>query len=278
MPLSRSSVAVLARKHPHNAELLRVFVPLVRAQKQCLEDADAVELPQIDTALFSAGKSWMQADEIPYTDGFLKKSITKVANAAIKAMPQQKEAFAGLKQFLRSNPAAARELIALRLRNSLDKADKWAAKHAQPADPAAMLAMLLGGVVAQRFERAARGTDLPSWSKGHCPVCGSSPHGSLLKEKEGRRFLHCSLCGHQWRYSRTACPACDQEAGDKLSLFFLEDTPDERAEACDICKHYLLSLDTRNLSAVELPLELHFMCMAPLDLLMQEKGYSPVGE
>jgi FdhE protein len=44
--------------------------------------------------------------------------------------------------------------------------------------------------------------DLETWPKGYCPVCGSLPSLSLLKEEVGKRYLLCSFCGYQWRIDR----------------------------------------------------------------------------
>ena len=44
--------------------------------------------------------------------------------------------------------------------------------------------------------------DPENWPRGYCPVCGSLPSLSLLKEEVGKRYLLCSFCGYQWRTDR----------------------------------------------------------------------------
>ena len=105
-------------------------------------------------------------------------------------------------------------------------------------------------------------------------MCGSPAHATCLRGKEGRRFLQCSLCRHEWRFSRSVCPSCAQESIQNLLVFHLDGKPEERAEACDACKRYLLGQDQREL-ADAVPLELAVLCMLPFDLMMQEKGYLP---
>jgi FdhE protein len=125
------------------------------------------------------------------------------------------------------------------------------------------------------MERAAQSRVLPSWAQGHCPICGSRPHGTSLREKEGKRFLQCSLCRHEWQFSRTTCPACGQDSPQEIELFFLENVRQQRAEVCKICKHYLLCVDMREMGD-DTPLKILLLCMTHLDLLMQEKEYIPV--
>lgn len=275
MTTSSSFLTRLQDTHPHSTALLHVFAPLLQAQKALAQtkDAEDMVLPAFDALSFTGGKSWMQASELPCTDAFLKKAVTRLANESAKVLPQQKEAFDALKSHLHKNLLDARLLAQYRMQGALPKAKSWAKKQQLPQEPAAMLAMLLGGAVAQQVRHAASKQDLASWNKGYCPICGSLPHGSLLKDTEGARFLQCSLCAHEWRYARTACPICKQQDSTHLDIFFTEDHPEERAEACALCKHYLLALDTRKLADSDPPLELYLLCMAPLDILMQEKGY-----
>lgn len=276
MPLSRSSIARLAKKHPHSAGLIKVFAPFLRVRNKLAASGEQVVLPPLDPASFAAGKPWMQTREFPYSDALLRKAITQFTNAAAKALPAQAEAFAGLKDYLRRTPSAAKDLVGFRLEGQLSTIKNWAKKHGQPQDAAALLATLLSAAMARHIRIAAQEHTLPAWNKGYCPLCGSLPQGSVLKHTEGYRYLHCSLCGHQWQYARTACPACEQGDSKNIPLFFLEDHPEERAEACTVCNQYLLGLDTRKMADSEPPLDLHFLCMGPLDILMQEKGFSPL--
>lgn len=287
MTISKTAVAQLGKNHPHSVELLEAFVPLINTQYKLVQAPDAasnVQIPPLDEQAFAAGKAWMQAAALPCTPAFLKKSCTQLCNAAVKALPKQADAFGALKDFFKSHPGELRELANFHLRGTLEAAKLWAQQHGLSPEPTALLSTLLGGTLAQTARAAAEmqvdtrpeyQAALNGWKKGCCPVCGSVPHGSSLRHKEGERYLHCSLCGHAWRYPRTACPLCEQQDAAKISLFFIEDRPEERAESCDVCKHYLLSVDTRAWADESLPLSLYFLCMAPLDLLMQEKGYAP---
>lgn len=287
MVISKTSVTHLKKIHPHSTELLKVFAPLMNAQQELAQAFVTTEIMHsftLDMHEFTSGKPLLDISMVHYPAAFSKKACTKLCTVASRVLPQQSAAFSDLKAFFKTHKDLLRDLTNFRLQGNLAAARPWAQQHAQQPEPTALLSMLLGGAVAQGL-RAALLTHvklqpeyqqaLAGWSKGYCPVCGSLPHGSSLKNIEGERYLHCSLCAHSWRYSRTACPLCEQTDSEKISLFYIEDHPEERAEACECCKHYLLSVDTRKLAEENPPLDLYFLCMGPLDMLLQEKGYMP---
>ena len=113
------------------------------------------------------------------------------------------------------------------------------------------------------------------WEKGYCPVCGAHPTIAVIREKIPQRWLHCSRCGHEWRFSRMFCPGCEQESPSGLDYFYVEDRRQETAFTCNSCKRYLITLNQisdmgdhdRDVSA---------MSLIHLDLVMQEKGFTPM--
>jgi FdhE protein len=113
------------------------------------------------------------------------------------------------------------------------------------------------------------------WHKGYCPLCGSFPELSYLKEKEGQRWLKCSLCGHEWRFMRTKCPFCENDDHEKMELYFVVGREHERAELCYQCKRYIVNIDMRN-CAEEVVTEVAAIGMLYLDILAQGKGFLPV--
>lgn len=278
MNIAKAVVTRLAKQHPHSAAILKAFVPLLEAQNTLAEELPAPELPKLDTAAFAQGKPWLPAlttDPALYLDEvFLKAAPKKITSAAAKGLPEIKEEIRAIGAFLGKNKDAARELAAFRLKGAMPKIKTWAKNNEFNADAATLFAIHLAGAAAKRVEKAAASVALPTWGKSYCPICGSRPHGSCLKTKEGKRFLQCSLCRHEWGFSRTTCPVCEQDSPLDLPLFFLEDQKFERAEGCNKCKHYILSLDMRELLD-DAPLELYLLCMMPLDVLMAEKEYIP---
>lgn len=278
MSISKDAVTLLVRTHPHSAAILKAFTPLLAAQDSLAESLPPPVLPALDQASFAQGKAWVlpadMASDVFLDDAFIKASPKKIAAAAAKGLPAIKDEIRALGAFLSKNSAACRELALFCLQKRMNKIKAWAKKNGQNEAATSLFAVHLAGAAAKRVARTARASNMPAWKKGYCPICGSRPHATFLTGSEGRRFLQCSMCRHEWRFSRTACPVCEQESPRELPVFFLEDHKEERAEACEACKHYLLGLDMRPLSG-DTPLELFVLCMMPLDLLMQEKGYVP---
>jgi FdhE protein len=112
--------------------------------------------------------------------------------------------------------------------------------------------------------------DTLPWKKGYCPVCGSLPALSILRD-EGNRFLICSFCGHEWHTQRMYCPFCNNQDHSTLHYFFGEQEKNYRVDVCDVCKKYLKTIDTRDLRHPLYPL-LEQVSTLHLDLLAQEQG------
>jgi FdhE protein len=120
-------------------------------------------------------------------------------------------------------------------------------------------------------EQLRRGLDSETWLKGYCPLCGSLPSVSLLKEEVGKRYLLCSYCGYQWRADRISCPFCENKDQESLHYFFGEGEETHRIDLCDKCHQYIKTIDTRTLQASDPILE--DLSTLHLDLLASQKGY-----
>lgn len=107
---------------------------------------------------------------------------------------------------------------------------------------------------------------------GHCPLCGSLPYISLLRDKEGKRYGVCSFCGFEHRLRRIACAYCDEADQNKLKLFRVAEYPGVRVDVCDTCTMYIKTLDHRELDNDTLP-ALDDMASVALDVLAQQQGY-----
>ena len=106
-----------------------------------------------------------------------------------------------------------------------------------------------------------------------CPVCSGKPIvGALRPEGDGaKRSLICSMCATEWTYGRIICPACSEEAVEKLAIYTASQFHHVRVEACDTCRYYIKTVDlTKNGHAVPVVDELATM---PLNLWAQEHGY-----
>jgi FdhE protein len=106
-----------------------------------------------------------------------------------------------------------------------------------------------------------------------CPFCSGKPLvGVLRAEGDGaKRSLICSMCATEWTYGRIICPACGEEAVEKLAIYTASQFDYIRVEACDTCRYYIKTVDlTKNGHAIPVVDELATM---PLNLWAQQHGY-----
>jgi FdhE protein len=113
--------------------------------------------------------------------------------------------------------------------------------------------------------------DPEKWLKGYCPICGSLPSLSLLKEGVGKRYLLCSYCGYQWRTDRMFCPFCNNKEQGSLQYFYGEGEETYRIDLCDKCHQYIKMIDQRIIGEGDLVLE--DLATLHLDILASQKGY-----
>nr|WP_287412560.1 formate dehydrogenase accessory protein FdhE [Pseudodesulfovibrio sp.] len=107
---------------------------------------------------------------------------------------------------------------------------------------------------------------------GTCPICGSLPLISCLKEKEGYRHATCSFCRHEYRIKRIACPVCGEDDQKKLTFFTVDEEPGFRVDVCESCKTYIKTIDFRNLDRVAVPV-LDDLDSLALDYVAAGQGY-----
>lgn len=145
---------------------------------------------------------------------------------------------------------------------------------------------VLGPVLAGLARSMAGVLDKMPWTQGYCPVCGSTPAIASLSRPEpadneglvgggGKKRLTCSLCSHQWTFRRDHCPSCGNSDAEQKELLFAEGAKHERIEACKKCGSYLLCVDLREMEG-ELRLEAMPLALLHLDLIAQERNYSPL--
>ena len=89
------------------------------------------------------------------------------------------------------------------------------------------------------------------------------------------RHLLCSRCGGSWIHERTACPACGERSTAKLPIFAdPERLPTLRADACETCRRYLITVDGRKDPAA-VPIADELVAL-PLDLHARERGFAKI--
>ncbi len=110
-----------------------------------------------------------------------------------------------------------------------------------------------------------------NWLRGYCPICGSLPYLSFLKEEVGKRYLLCSFCRYQWRVERLSCPFCNNKEQEFLHYLYAEGEETCRIDLCDKCHQYIKTIDLRRIEDSDLVLE--DLATLHLDMLASQKGY-----
>ncbi|HEY3217577.1 MAG TPA: formate dehydrogenase accessory protein FdhE [Candidatus Limnocylindria bacterium] len=113
-----------------------------------------------------------------------------------------------------------------------------------------------------------------------CPACRGVPQLAIFGETSEvlvtpQRRLLCSRCATEWAYPRMTCVSCRETEGAKMPILADETRlPYMRADACDTCHAYLITVDVRKEpGAVPLVDEIAAL---PLDLLAAERGYAKI--
>ncbi len=127
-----------------------------------------------------------------------------------------------------------------------------------------------------------------AWQEGYCPVCGAFPtigwlDRPMLDEKNaylagggGKKHLHCSMCGADWKFLRGACPSCGKDASGTMEILReSEAAHGERLDWCTRCKSYCPTVDLREREAVP-NLDALALGMMHLDMVAARRQLRPL--
>ncbi len=247
----------LISRYPFAAEPLRFFVTLTKFQRDAL-----AKIPE----------TWAgQPVVMP------EKRVRSELNLVL-LLPHFPALLALVKQHAPEPLAAAAQSLSQENSSAwiAALADYWAlgGRESQTKDP--RQEFLCRAFLQPYAEFAALRTQAPPLvtSPLTCPRCEAKPVAGVLRPEGdgGKRFLLCSFCSREWEFRRILCPACGEEAEDKLPVYVAEDFPHVRVEACDTCKFYLRTIDlTKDGRAVPLVDDLAAISHS---LWAHEQGYS----
>lgn len=110
-----------------------------------------------------------------------------------------------------------------------------------------------------------------------CPACGAPPQLSYFESTgetllTGRRYLQCARCGEGWAFPRMVCAGCGEAMTAKLPILADHGVlPHLRADACDSCRQYLVTVDcSKDPAAVPAVDEI---AAVPLCMIAEERGF-----
>ncbi len=279
----------IEKRVPAYGDLARRFGPLFLLRASLRDGLDDARLakPEVDGAKLSAG--------IPILAGCdLSMWKAEFAKTAMALLPMLAESLglddaqrSALDDFLR-DPEHVLGLVQARIDGNWKHFENTSKQWG--AIPDTVLLYVSENVCSPVLSAVARslGESLSdnSWDQGNCPVCGSTPSISQLSPREvtdldhlvgggGKKYLHCSLCGHDWRFKRNACAACGNDENESREVFFKDDVKHERIEACHKCGTYCLNIDLRECDAFP-DLDTAQLGLIHLDIHARSKDLSPM--
>lgn len=265
-------------QNPHAAEILKAFRPIITRQRQLVAEAKLrdVNFMALDKAKLKAGVSVIEQIDLQGADEEIKQITLALVPAVKEGMPPLSKGLDGLCDLILKNKIRPADYFKTSAGGKNSETDSWIRDLKVTPSNASFLMSLVSRVVLQK--RAGEiTTALGSfeWEKGYCPVCGDFPSIALIEEEGGKRFLHCSSCGTDWRYTRVICPYCEREAQQGMDYYFIEDKTQESVFVCDQCKKYLVTL-CRVGHLLARDMDVSAISLVHLDMIMQDKGYKPM--
>ena len=265
-------------KSPHSKEIITAFKPLFLVRERLI---DELKLKSAAPSSIDGDKLRQGIPCINQTPFFLEgdpweKIGLAVVSAIREGFPALADDVAKLEGKMRAGDLRLFDAFA-DFPDSIEKAvNRWSKDtDAKPQAIGLMLSMVTRIVLQAKSAGIGEHIEGLGWEKGTCPVCGAHPTIAVIREKIPQRWLHCSRCGHEWRYTRMLCPGCEQESPSGLDYFYVEDRRQETAFTCNSCKRYLITLNQIS-DMGDYDRDVSAMSLIHLDLIMQEKGFTPM--
>ena len=113
-------------------------------------------------------------------------------------------------------------------------------------------------------------TDLATWERHICPLCGGEPDLAVITPA-AERWLICGRCAARWRFHQISCPFCLNDDRTRITSLASRDGK-YRISACDVCQRYIKAYDARRSSRPVLP-AVDSIATLPLDAAAIQRGY-----
>jgi FdhE protein len=258
-------------QRPSYKEIVDLAERLI-SEKRRMKKKKSSPAPKADPAKakahMEAGFPYSRPEEVFPPSSAADESFSLLLKALKEASPARYEE---LKKYMDRKGFRLEEEVERLLQNQLSEGPT----EGESGPEGSLLFFFLVQLLKPSFEAQAElwraGLKEISWSQGYCPFCGAFAGMAEIRE-EGRRFLHCSLCGTEWEYPRTQCPYCRNEDQEQLTYFQVEGEEGYRVDICLSCRHYWKTVDFREMGG-PLDFEVEDYLTLHLDHLAQEEGY-----
>jgi FdhE protein len=274
-PLERQFENVLER-NPQSRNILQAFKPILQETLRLADEivCREIDLSALDRLRLQGGVPVIDQTPLLLPEDPWDQIVRAMIPAIILGFPALQKELLILQKGIADGTIRPADFYGAK--NGQEIADGWAQALAVRREVIDFLLRTAAKPVLEKRRRAIKELLTASgWDKGYCPCCGAFPAVAVIHEKIPQRWLHCSQCGHDWRFSRVICPYCSHENQQEMPYFFVEGKEQETAFVCPSCKRYLITINHISDLETHDP-DILAMGMTHLDLMMQQKGSTPM--
>ena len=270
-------IARAIEQNPQNSEIIKAFGPIITKQRQLAEQPSLKKLDcsLIDKEKLKAGVPVSRQTDLLLPEDSWTEIAISLASAVKEGMPQLAENIHQLSNLIQEGRINPKDYFKIYPDGENKSTDGWEGLKISPSNASFLMSLVGRVALEQRAKEITAVLGAFDWEKGYCPICGSFPSIALIEEEGGKRFLHCSSCGHDWSYTRVLCPYCENDAKQGMDYFYIEKKTQESAFVCDKCKKYLVTL-FRAGSLFARDMDISAISLIHLDMIMQDKCYEPM--
>lgn len=259
------------RNNPHSRDIIEAFRPVLIEKSRLVTDLPSGNEPsmELDEASYKEGVPLGDQNSLFFPDDPWKTVALGLIPAVMKGFPALAADLEKVQGLIESG---AMDLSGA----DPDVIKQQASDHEINVQAISFIAHMTGRTIlemkARQWGKLLEGF---TWDRGYCPVCGGAPMIAKIREGQSARILHCAQCCHEWSFSRVICPSCGNTEQKTMTYFFVTDKSQESTFVCEQCRHYLITAD-RVSDLLAFDAEVCALSLVHLDVMMQEKGYTPM--
>lgn len=265
-------------QNPENREIIKAFAPTITRQRQLVEEISLKKLDcsLIDKEKLKAGVPVGNQIDLILPEDPLKDVALLLATAVKEGMPNIAESIDKISTLIQEGKINPFDFFKAPVNGKTNVIGGLSKKlQISPSNASFLMSLVVRVVLEKRAREIMETLGAFEWEKGYCPICGEFPSVALIEEEGGKRFLHCSSCGQDWRFTRISCPYCEKETRQDMEYFYVENKTQEAAFVCDQCKKYLVTL-YRAGKVFARDMDVSAISLIHMDIIMQGKGYEPM--